>query len=596
MGNRRLWPLAGTMLLVGCIGHQAPMPSAIQVDPSTSPLTLPEDQPPPSAPVSLPPLDSPGDSPYQAPDFSSVPLDFEAGRWERLEVEPQPTAPPTPTPVPTPTRLPGESDEYTPLHISLYSQSMTFRVGQTIQLRASADSTVPTGPIGWGVLEPERASITSEGKLTALAPGPVHVYAEQHGKRRYILIAVPDSTLDATPLTGPYGWWEVGAYGSWGTLMRSKQDWERFWAEHPNPPASPPEVDFERQTIVVARISTANDGERTPVVTRIRQEEQTIVEVVTPDSAPQICHCDPRQIVSLTVVPRLPDDAQIELVRLRTQDVLLLVPVTGPTPTPSPSPTPTPDPILTLPSGAPTRPPAPPYPPPSLSGDPDACPPFSIHDGMAPKPPFSLTWYEHPRSTPWEPLLTPGASLKLIARGTTSDLRWSSLDPRMATVTQDGRITALRPGVVRIQATGSGKRVTAMIPSVDSPPPALRFRFRADWSAPKPSAPRGTRILRSEDDWAAFWQSNFVYDLPWRPPTVDFERFDVVVLVDDRRTWGGGTPVLTHVSDSGRVAHLVFGGIANLSGGGGYHQATFMFLTGKLAPDATVRVHTLCDP
>lgn len=76
---------------------------------------------------------------------------------------------------------------------------------------------------------------------------------------------------------------------------------------------------------------------------------------------------------------------------------------------------------------------------------------------------------------------------------------------------------------------------------------------------------------------------------------MDFSVHHVATLVDDRVRWGESEPILTHVSDNGTVAHIVF---PTLEGHAGvsYSRRTDLFLLGQLKAGGQVQVHTMCEP
>ena len=472
-----------TAVLAGCMANvPAPAPRAVA---TTQPPDMMSVSPGPPAPASYPPLDDPGRNPYRAPTFAELPPEAEGGRWERIAVGPQPTAPPTPTPAPTPPRLPGESTEYTPIYFPR-EQDLVLEVGESTQLQASPDGPQLSGPTTWGVLAPERARVSADGRLTALAAGPVHVWAEIGGRRKYMLVAVVEPNLGGRPAAPRVYWPSMNGEVTWGTFIRTQAEWDAFKAgrpPHPDAP-SPAPVDFERETLVAVFVATSDDGEQAPVVTRIRRDGPTVVEVVVPDVPPGICSCDPHVVASLVAVPRLPDDAGLELVRLRETTRLDLEPPTGPTPapTPVPSPTPTPDPLQVLPPGSPPRSAMPPYPPPSMPRM-GGCPDGALSNGAYQAPLF-LSWFDAPAAEPraWEPVLTSGTAFRLFAHSYKGGLGWGMSNPLIADVEADGTVTGRHAGVAIITAEVTAGRVRALIPVMDQPAPAVRFRFRADAS------------------------------------------------------------------------------------------------------------------
>lgn len=204
---------------------------------------------------------------------------------------------------------------------------------------------------------------------------------------------------------------------------------------------------------------------------------------------------------------------------------------------------------------------------------------------------------QRPRSgsePPFVPVLTVGGTLQLAAKSRVGAVLWRVTDPARASIDQQGRLTAHRPGSVEVVAEAGVTKARAIVPVVAAEAPAWRFRFFHDWALPTDTAPRTTSIIRDQDTWQAFWRTTFRYPSPNGTPEVDFNMFNVVTLVHDRVTWGEGEPVLTHFSENGTVAHLVYPG---LEGGlGSYTRTVYMYLTGPLKPNTFVRVHTLCTP
>jgi hypothetical protein len=254
----------------------------------------------------------------------------------------------------------------------------------------------------------------------------------------------------------------------------------------------------------------------------------------------------------------------------------------------------TPDPFFTTPPDGPPGSAVPPYPPPPMS-QPGGCPDpswASANHG----PPMTLSW-DYPVTAAmhaWEPVLTPGNSVKLHADAYKGELGWKVSDPRIADVSADGTVTGHHAGVAVVTATSGSGAARVLVPVMELPVPAARFRFRADWGTPNAQAARGPRIFRDDASWDAFWESSLHYQLPWDPPAVDFSRFDIVGLVDDRTTFDERDPVITQISQDASVVHIAFPGLEQQ--GLGYHQSIYFFLTGKLAPNAIVKVHTLCNP
>jgi hypothetical protein len=173
--------------------------------------------------------------------------------------------------------------------------------------------------------------------------------------------------------------------------------------------------------------------------------------------------------------------------------------------------------------------------------------------------------------------------------------QWTTADPAIASVDADGTFHALRPGAAWVTAhTGKGATAVSLVACVAQPAPALVYRFSGDESVPLDSAPRGAFVLASDADWQAFWRRTMRLWPTGRIPTLDFARYRVVALVDDRATYTETAPMLTHVSDDGGVVHVVFPG--SVASGVAYHRNICLFLTGLLRPDATVHVQTLCSP
>lgn len=377
--------------------------------------------------------------------------------------------------------------------------------------------------------------------------------------------------------------------GAWATVIRSREAWQAYDAKTPLPEG----VDFGSQALLaIHEMTNGGDGTEAAVVTRLVGND---LELVMPQRPPDACACASYATRSIWLLPFVPPAGMtVKEVFMNYERAISTVPVTGPTPTPPPPATPTPDPFTARPPGAPQPPNAPPYPPGPIP-PPGGCPdPRFAMGGFT--PPLTLTWYDAPTSGPttWEPLLAPGRSLRLFARGVQGTLRWQSSDPRIADVAADGTVTGKRAGAALISASVEAGAIQALLPVVADPPPALRFRFRADWEIPANDAQPGARVIRDAEAWGKLFQRELLYKLPWNAPPVDFSRYDVVALVDNRTTYGESRATITHVAKDGSEVHVVFPGIQGP--GLGSHRSTYLFLTGKLAPNATVRVHTLCDP
>jgi hypothetical protein len=145
-----------------------------------------------------------------------------------------------------------------------------------------------------------------------------------------------------------------------------------------------------------------------------------------------------------------------------------------------------------------------------------------------------------------------------------------------------------------VTAESSGRPAHALIACVAQPLPALAFRFTGELGVPRDDAPRGPAVLTTQADWEGFWRRTMRTLPDDGVPPVDFKRFSVVALVDDRATYHETPPVITHVSDNRSRVHVVFPGVE--ATGVSYHRATFLFLTGPLRPEATMQVQTLCAP
>ena len=129
-----------------------------------------------------------------------------------------------------------------------------------------------------------------------------------------------------------------------------------------------------------------------------------------------------------------------------------------------------------------------------------------------------------------------------------------------------------------------------------TPDPALVFKFYQDRETPNAGIPRVASVIDDATRWMGFWQTSLFFPLADALPAVDFSTRSIVTVVDDRVTYGEIQPVLTNVTNGGRMAVLVFPAAEGTQRGVSYHRRVYVFQTGKLAHDATVRVSTLCNP
>lgn len=540
----------------------------------------------PVASVSYPP-DPPEADAYQAPAFPSTLPEHATGRWEpytfAVPASPTPEPSPTATPLPYTAYLPADFDQANPV---------VGQVGSTLNLQAFSQKAFT-----WGVLDPELASITPHGQLTLKAPGAVRVFIQADGQRRYMLVAsqavpAPPAAIESYPR--PQG------DRQWASWVTSEAAWTAYWRNNLRPdmpiPPAPADMDFEAEALLVLP-GMGHPGQYTPVITHVTTGPSAAIHLAIPDKAPSV---SPGVIISYMAVYRLPRLEGTPRVTLSARDQrigpdLALSPPEGP---PSPPPTPTPDPRDSyVPRAGQSNPP---FGPPRMPTGPDdsGCPPRDAW--MSAARPLSLQYADlrMPRSGnegPWAGVVPVGGSLPLWAESGVGPVTWRVSDPARASVDATGRVSAHRPGAIEVIAEAGGYRARALVPVVASPQPALRYRFFADWGLPQDAAPRTTRVITDAEAWRDFWASTFRYPSPEGPPAVDFTAYDVVTLVHDRVTWGETEPVLTHVSDNGGVAHLVYPGIEGTSGIG-YNRTVYAFLTGKLKSGATVRVHTLCAP
>jgi hypothetical protein len=555
---------------------------------SASPIAAPEAERSalPVASVSFPP-DPPEADPYRAPAFPSTLSEHTTGRWQPYTF----AVPASPTPVPTPTATPLPYSAYIPADFD-QRNPVVGQVGSTLNLQAYSQKAFT-----WGVLDPDLASITAHGQLTLRAPGPVRVFIQQDGQRRYMLVAsqampAPPAPLETYPR--PQGDRE------WASWLTSEAEWTAYWRKNlrsdmPIPPV-PADLDFSREALLMLP-GMGHPGQQTPVITHVSTGPSATIHLVIPDSAPSV---SPGIIMSYMAVyrlPRLEGTPRVSISGLdqRIGPYLTLLPPEGPPPSP---PSPTPDPRDThVPRPGQSNPP---FGPPRMPTGPNdsGCPPREAW--MSAARPLSLQYADlrQPRSgndAPWAAVLPVGGSLPLWVESSVGPVNWRVSDPARASVDATGRVSAHRPGAIEVIAEAGAYRARALVPVVASPLPALRYRFFADWALPQDAAPRTARVIADAETWREFWTSTFRYPSPEGPPEVDFEAYNVVTLVHDRVTWGEGDPVLTHVSDNGTVAHLVYPGIEGTSGIG-YNRTVYAFLTGKLKSGATVRVHSLCAP
>jgi hypothetical protein len=543
--------------------------------------------------MSYPP-DAPESAPYVAPSFPSQLPEHLTGRWEpfRYAVE---TIPASPTPEPS--QLPKVS----------YIENLEFDrsnpvvgdVGATLHLKAH----VGLWPfMTWGVLDESRARIDAFGALTLLAPGPVRVFIERGGVRRYMLVAsraVP-APAEVLPIET-----YLSSNRRWPSWIQSEADWTAFWQrrladDHPNAPVRPippvpAGVDFARHGLLAVPWSH-HPGQETPVLTHVTDAPVPTIHLSIPDRAPSISPAIVVDSFGLYRLPKLATTPQVTITGVDTRigPYLELFPPEGP---PTPAPSPTPDPRNSTPPRSNPR--VPPFPPPSFpTGTEPTCPPRAAWSPGSLDIEMYYAELRRPRTgtePEFVPVLPVGGSLSLTATSRVGPVRWRVADPARASIDGDGKLTAHRPGAIEVFAEAGGARARAIVPVVAAQAPAMRYRYFADWMVASDTAPRQAGIVRDDASWKAFWRDSFRYPSPDGPPSVDFSRFDVVTLVHDRPAWNEGEPVLTHVSDNGTVVHLAYPGIESAAGIS-YNRAVYMYLTGKLKPDARVAIHSLCDP
>ncbi|MFN3430860.1 MAG: Ig domain-containing protein [Candidatus Sericytochromatia bacterium] len=577
-----------TLGVVGC-NSQASVPT-----PGLPPATNVSHTPAPQ--VSYPP-EPPESAPYLAPSFPAQLPEHLTGRWEPFTYAVETIVA---SPTPEPTQLPKAG----------YIENLDFDqsnpvvgdVGATLNLKAN----VGLWPfMTWGVLDLDeaRGRIDAFGRLTLLAPGPVRVYAERGGTRRYMLVAARAVPAPAELLPVPH----PNRLGDrpWSSWLQSEADWTAYWTRslapaHPNfptlpVPPVPANVDFAVHG-VLAMPGYHHPGQDMPVVTHVTDGPAPIIHLSIPDRAPSVSPAMVSTHFGLYRLPKLAGTPRVEITGVdpRVGPYLELAPPEGP---PTPAPSPTPDPRNSVPPRSTPR--VPPFPPPSFpTGTEPTCPPRAAWSPGSLDIELHYAELRRPRSgnePDFVPVLTVGGSLRLTATSRVGAVRWRVADPARASIDAEGLLTAHRPGAVEVFAEAGGARARALVPVVAAQAPALRYRYFADWMLASDAAPRTTGIVRDDAAWKAFWRDSFRYPSPDGPPSVDFSRYDVVTLVHDRPTWNEREPVLTHMSDNGTVVHLAYPGIES-SAGIGYTRTVYMYLTGKLRPDARVAVHTLCDP
>lgn len=447
---------------------------------------------------------------------------------------------PSPWVAPSPLPLAGQNGaEF------INENPMVVAIGETVTLKHYAYGTClsPT----WGVLETDRAQITPDGRLTAIAPGTLHVYFEANGRRRYMLMAVTPAKPEWLAIAP-----ELPTHGGWGhgkpVYIQSADEWKTYWRTRQVPadiiPPAPPAIDFSRQTILTVPVSY-NSGEEPAVLTEIVEGQTTRYRMTTPNHGHLIISTAVSSRLLFYVVNKRLGPAQVETEALYG-DMLVetVAPASGPTPTPSTTPTPTPS--------------LPPLPPPGP--DAAACDPQT--PWQAGQRDLELRWETPaPGYRPWAPVLRAGDSLRILATSRVGPVVWRVADPAVGTVDGNGLVTALGEGTLEVIAQAGTSQARAVIPVVSHLVPNQMYKFH-DGGEPAPGVLRGTWQIGSQSAWDSFWTQT-IHNAPPRAlrPTPDFARYSYVALVEDRMSRGESDPVLAWVSDRHTVAHVVYPGI-----------------------------------
>lgn len=516
--------------------------------------------------------------------------------WAAQDTLAVPNASPTPA-----MYLPGEAD-----------LPFDFIAPGGIDIPVAQHARIQPGPgcgsVYWGVLDSESATISADGTVVPLRPGAVLAFAQQDGKRKYLQIA---AVADPAPAKrfGPPAGWVLDTASDAVTVATTGPGFNRLWQDwtlsiqsltspipdwaplgpSPAPRPSPPAVDFSRYAVLgLSMTLDADEGD--PVVTHVDAQG---LHVVIPDAsgAGRVG----RRVVALYRVPTVTSDAPVLFERHHRDRPL------------------------------PARSPAPVMPSPPLEREaPDCVPDWAWtgtpHDvsvdigdqvGVSDAQGFPI---------PAKQLAVGvGRPLYVVGRSTLGPTTFSLNDPSLGTIEPNAygipmasgmgppqpgapngipygaTLTARAPGALLLTASAGGKSARALIACVGSPAPGLAFKFlREPQLAPGLTA--GPRVILDAASWQAFWEAAMPA-LAGVRPTVDFSTYSVVALVDDRVSYGErGDVVLVSVGPGGKQVQLVAPGVEAYTTPPRHRRELDLFLTGRLAADAVVKLSTLCAP
>ncbi len=588
-------PFATVLLVTGlaaCVASPAPRP-ADRTAPSPA-LATPGPSPASPAP-SLPP--------HQPPRFGVRFPSTQAGAWMPQALSGGASPGPTPN---APPALPGAADT---AFRFVAPAGVAVPMGGTVRLRL----TDGCGPVYWGVLDPAAAAMTADGTLWPRRPGAALAFAEQDGKRRYLQVAVTAEHPPADRFGPPTGWTLEGGEDQLAVIT-GRSDLEALWRAHvapaeafaprwaahasPSPPvAPPPAIDFTRHAVVAVAMALRHD-EGDPVLTHL---DAAGVHLVVPSMTGTSLMAR-RRMMALYRVPALAAGTPITIVR--------------------------PDPSLPLPVSAPGAVPSPPPPIRPATGPGRDCPPAWAWDGSPRDVSLDAAMGgtdAHGLPVPGTPLALPvGGSLWLVGRSTHGPLAWTVADPALATLTPDAHgipvasapadrsrppdpspspgissgatLVARAPGAIQVTASAGGAAARMLVAVAPSPEVAWRFGFFPGAGVPAAGVPAGTRVIADDAAWQSFWDHTFPA-LAGQAPPVDFATYAVVAWIEDRFTYGErGDPVVVGIAPGGREVHVVAPGAESHRAPPRHRRAVSLFLTGRLAPDAAVRITTLCGP